>query len=174
MASRALGDLVLAFHLAFIIFAVLGGFLVLWKPWIAWLHVPSVLWSGYVNLSGQVCPLTPLENRFRDLAGQAGYEGGFIQHYLTPLVYPGVMPERWGLISGFSVLAWNVLVYTLVVAQQRSGPLRTARFAFKGSRGVQEGKPRPTTGGAQEASERVSWWWRMFGERAYWIKTVRP
>ena len=167
MTARTLVDLVLAFHLAFIIFAVLGGFLVLWKPWIAWLHVPSVLWSGYVNLSGQVCPLTPLENRFRDLAGQAGYEGGFIQHYLTPLVYPGVMPERWGLISGFSVLAWNVLVYTLVVAQQRSGP-------YRGGRRAREGKPRPTTGGAIEASERVSWWWRMFGERAYWIKTVRP
>ncbi len=141
MAARTLGDLVLAFHFAFIIFAVLGSFLALWKPWIAWLHVPSVLWSGYVNLSGQVCPLTPLENTFRHLAGQAGYEGGFIQHYLTPLVYPGVMPERWGLISGFSVLIWNVLVYVLVVAQQRNGPLRTARIAYRGSRRVQEQTP---------------------------------
>jgi hypothetical protein len=164
VAARTLGDLVLAFHLAFIVFAVLGGFLVLWRPWIAWLHVPSVLWSGYVNLFGQVCPLTPLENRFRYVAGQAGYEGGFIQHYLAPLVYPGVMPERWGLISGFSVLIWNVLVYMLVVAQQRSEHLRTARIAYRGGRRVQEGKPRPTTGGAVEAGERVSWWWRMFGE----------
>jgi hypothetical protein len=157
VAARTLGDLVLAFHLAFILFAVLGGFLVLWGPWIVWLHIPSVLWSGYVNLFGQVCPLTPLENRFRYLAGQAGYEGGFVQHYIAPLVYPGVMPERWGLISGFSVLAWNVLVYTLVVAQQRSGP-------HKWDRRVREGKPRPATGGAQEAGERVSYWWRMFGE----------
>src|SRR5918994_7534797 len=89
MAST-LGDLVLASHFAFIVFAVLGGLLVLWKPWIAWLHIPSVLWSAFVNLFNQVCPLTPLENRFRYLAGQSGYEGGFIQHYLTPLVYPGV------------------------------------------------------------------------------------
>jgi hypothetical protein len=149
VAARTLGDLVLACHLAFIVFAALGGFLVLWKPWIAWLHIPSVLWSGYVNLFGQVCPLTPLENRFRDLAGQAGYDGGFVQHYIAPLVYPGVMPERWGLISGFSVLAWNVLVYTLVVAQQRSG-------AYREGRRVREGKPRPATGGAQEAGKRVS------------------
>jgi hypothetical protein len=156
VTARTLGDLVLAFHFAFIVFAVLGGLLVLWKPWIAWLHVPSVLWSGYVNLSGQVCPLTPLENTFRHLAGQARYEGGFIQHYLTPLVYPSVMPERWGLVSGLSVLIWNVLVYMLVVTRQRSGPLRIARIAYRGSRRVQEGKPRPTTGGAQEASERVS------------------
>ena len=149
MAARTLGDLVLAFHLAFIVFAILGSFLVLWRPWIVWLHIPSVLWSGFVNLSGQVCPLTPLENTFRHLAGQAGYEGGFVQHYLTPLVYPGVMPERWGLVSGISVLAWNVLVYTLVVAQRRSG-------AYREGRRVREGKPRPAKGGAQEAGKRVS------------------
>jgi Protein of Unknown function (DUF2784) len=56
-----------------------------------------------------------------NLAGQAGYEGGFIQHYLAPLVYPGVMPERWGLIAGYSVLAWNMLLYALVVSLQRRG-----------------------------------------------------
>ena len=122
MTARTLGDLVLAFHFAFIVFAVLGGLLVLWKVWIAWLHLPSVLWSAFVNLFDQVCPLTPLENRFRYLAGQAGYEGGFIQHYVTPLVYPGVMPERWGLMAGYSVLAWNALLYAaLVVALQRRG-----------------------------------------------------
>ena len=121
MTARTLGDLVLAFHFTFIVFAVLGGLLVLWKPWIALLHIPSVLWSAFVNLFNQVCPLTPLENRFRYLAGQAGYEGGFIQHYLSHLVYPGLMPELWGLISGLSVLVWNVLVYTLVVSLRRRG-----------------------------------------------------
>ena len=130
MTARILADLVLGFHLAFIVFAVLGSFVVLWKPRIAWLHVPSVVWSAFVNLFSQVCPLTPLENRFRHLAGQAGYEGGFIEHYMTPLVYPGVMPERWGLIAGFSVLIWNVLVYTLVVAAvRRREPLGAARIA---------------------------------------------
>ena len=156
MAARTLGDLVLGLHFAFIVFAVLGGFLVLWKPWIAWLHLPSVLWSGYVNLFGQVCPLTPLENRFRNLAGQAGYEGGFIQHYIAPLVYPGVIPERWGLVSGLSVLIWNVLVYTLVVTQRQSDPLRAARIAYRGGWRVREGEPRSDTGGAQEDAERIS------------------
>ena len=133
MTARILADLVLGFHLAFIVFAVLGSFVVLWKPRIAWLHVPSVVWSAFVNLFSQVCPLTPLENRFRHLAGQAGYEGGFIEHYITPLVYPGVMPERWGLIAGFSVLIWNVLVYTLLVATlRRRGPLGAARIAPRG------------------------------------------
>ena len=119
MAARALADIVLGLHFAFIVFAVLGGFLVLWKPPIAWLHLPSVAWSAYVNLFSQVCPLTPLENRFRYLAGQAGYEGGFVQHYVASVVYPGVMPERWGLMAGFSVLIWNAFAYTLVVLRRR-------------------------------------------------------
>jgi hypothetical protein len=119
MVARTLADFVLGLHFAFIVFAVLGGFLVLWEPRIAWLHVPSVVWSGYVNLFSQVCPLTPLENRFRYLAGQAGYEGGFVQHYIAPVVYPGLMPERWGLIAGISVLVWNAFVYALVVLRRR-------------------------------------------------------
>jgi hypothetical protein len=120
----------------------LGGFLVLWKSWIAWLDLPSVLWSAYVNVFNRVCPLTALENRYRYLAGQAGYEDGFIQHYIAPVVYPGVMPERWGLIAGLSVLIWNVLVYTLlVVTLRRIGPLRAAtKQAYRESRRVQEGR----------------------------------
>jgi hypothetical protein len=109
-----------------------------------------------VNLFGQVCPLTPLENRFRNLAGQAGYEGGFVQHYIAPLVYPGVIPERWGLVSGLSVLIWNVLVYTLVVTQRQSDPLRAARIAYRGGWRVREGEPRSDSGGAQEDAERIS------------------
>jgi hypothetical protein len=133
VTARILADLVLSFHFAFIVFAVLGGFLVLWKPRIAWLHVPSVVWSAFVNLFSHVCPLTPLENRFRHLAGQAGYEGGFIEHYIAPLVYPGVMPERWGLIAGFSVLIWNVLIYTRLVATlRRRDLLGAARIAPRG------------------------------------------
>jgi hypothetical protein len=164
VAARTLGDLLLIFHFAFIVFAVLGGFLVLWKPWIAWLHLPSVLWSGYVNLSGQVCPLTLLENRFRYLAGQAGYEGGFIQHYLTSLVYPGVMPELWGLISGLSVLLGNVLVYTLVVTRRRRGSLRAARSSHRDHGGAAgQGDLQASVEGAREVAER-SWWRWVLGD----------
>jgi hypothetical protein len=165
VTARTLADLVLGFHFAFIVFAVLGSLLVLWKPWIAWLHVPSVVWSAYVNLFSQVCPLTPLENKFRYLAGQAGYEGGFVQHYLAPLVYPGVMPERWGLIAGFSVLIWNVLVYALlVVTLRRRGLLRAAtKQAPRGRGGAGEGSARPATGGAMEGAEPRSEWRRIFG-----------
>jgi hypothetical protein len=121
LRARILGNLVLACHFVFVLFSVLGGFLVLWKRRIAWLHVPSVLWSSFVNLFSHVCPLTPLENRFRRLAGRAGYEGGFIEHYIAPLVYPGGMPRRMELIAGYSVLIWNAFVYALVVILQRRG-----------------------------------------------------
>ena len=119
MKARALANLVLSIHFAFVAFSVLGGFLVVWKRWVVWLHVPSVLWSSFVNLFSHVCPLTPIENRFRRLAGQAGYEGGFIQHYIGPLVYPGGMPRRLELIAGYSVLIWNVVVYALVFLRRR-------------------------------------------------------
>jgi Protein of Unknown function (DUF2784) len=163
VTARTLADLVLCLHFAFIVFAVLGGFLVLWKPWIVWLHIPSVLWSGYVNLFGQVCPLTPLENRFRNLAGQAGYEGGFVQHYIAPLVYPGVIPERWGLVSGLSVLIWNVLIYTLVVTLWRRDPLRAANSSHRDHEGAGQEDLQASVEGAQEGAER-SWWRRVLGE----------
>ena len=121
MRARLLANLILVFHFTFVAFSVLGGSLVLWKRWIAWFHIPSVLWSSFVNLFSHVCPLTPLENRFRRLAGQAGYEGGFVQHYIAPLVYPGGMPRRLELVAGFSVLIWNAFVYALVVALRRRG-----------------------------------------------------
>ncbi|GAB2629049.1 hypothetical protein GCM10009696_36850 [Kocuria himachalensis] len=116
MGARVLAGGVLAFHFLFVLFSLFGGFLVLWKRWLLWFHLPSVLWSCLVNLLSGVCPLTPLENRFRTLAGEAGYAGGFIEHYLGPLVYPGGMPRRLELVAGFSVLGWNAVVYALVVA----------------------------------------------------------
>lgn len=119
MKARILGNLIPGFSFALVGLSLLGCFLVLWKHWIAWLHVPSVLWSSLVNISSRVCPLTPLENIFRHLAGQAGYEGGFIQHYIAPLISPCGMPRRQELKIGFSVLGWNDFVYTLVVALRR-------------------------------------------------------
>jgi hypothetical protein len=159
VTARTLGELVLGFHFAFIVFALLGGLLVLWKSWIVWLHLPSVVWSALVNLLSQVCPLTPLENRFRDLAGQAGYEGGFIQHYIAPVVYPSGMSRSMELIASFTVLIWNVLIYTLVVVSlRRRGSLRAAtKQSHRGRRRVSEGE-HPITGDPQSGTTRP--WWR--------------
>lgn len=119
MTSRLLADLVVLAHFAFAGFAVLGGLAVLWRPWVAWLHLPAVLWSAVVNLAGWVCPLTPLENVLRRQAGLAGYEGGFVEHYIVPALYPAGMTRNVALTAGVSVLVWNVLVYALVIRRRR-------------------------------------------------------
>jgi hypothetical protein len=115
MLSKILADTVLLLHFAFVLFAVLGGIAVLFKRSFVWLHIPVVLWSSVINLAGWICPLTPLENYFRSQAGQSGYEGGFIQHYIEPLVYPGGMPRNFELIAGISILVWNGLVYAFIL-----------------------------------------------------------
>jgi hypothetical protein len=116
---RLLADSILLFHFAFVVFALFGGVAVLYKRWVLWLHLPVVLWSSVVNLAGWICPLTPMENMFRSLAGQAGYEGGFVEHYIKPLVYPVGMPRELELVAGVSVLVWNVFVYTFVAFWMR-------------------------------------------------------
>jgi len=107
-----LADLLLLLHLAFVAFVVLGGFLVARWPRLAWLHVPAFLWGALVNLMGWVCPLTPWEQRLRRAAGEAGYEGGFVEHYIAPLVYPQAPADLpLGLVLGVGVLVLNGLAY---------------------------------------------------------------
>lgn len=119
MFSKISADAVLLLHFAFVLFTVLGGVAVLFKRQVAWFHIPAVLWSSMINLGGWICPLTPLENYFRAQAGLKGYEGGFVQHYIEPLVYPGGMPRNFELIAGISVILWNVLVYVFVLLYEK-------------------------------------------------------
>lgn len=114
-AKSAAADLVLAFHFAFALFAVLGGFLVLVDWRVVLVHVPTVVWSSLVNLASWTCPLTPLEKSLRERAGQRAFEGSWIQNYLDPLVRPLGMPRRMELVAGVSILAWNVVVYVIVL-----------------------------------------------------------
>lgn len=116
MRHRIAADLVLLAHFLFAAFAVFGGLLLLDNVQWAWLHLPAVLWSSIVNLMGWTCPLTPIEKTLRTRAGQAGYAGGFIQHYVGRAVYPRGMPRQMELIAGVSVLAGNALVYACILA----------------------------------------------------------
>jgi hypothetical protein len=102
-------------HFAIVAFAVFGGFAILVDPRWAWVHVPIVVWSSVVNLAGWTCPLTPLENRFRAAATGAGYEGGFVEHYIGALVYPGGMPRRRELVAGVAIALWNGLLYGFII-----------------------------------------------------------
>ncbi len=113
-------EAVLILHLSFGVFAVLGGFALGPCPRLAWLHVPTVIWGTLVNLAGWVCPLTPLENWFRGLAGQSGYEGDFIEHYLQPIIYSEDSVGISGESLGVCLAVWTLAVYAWVWRQRRA------------------------------------------------------
>jgi hypothetical protein len=116
---RILADAVLVLHLAFILFVVLGGFLVLGWPKLAWLHLPAALWGATIEFLGWICPLTPLENWLRAQGGESGFPGGFIEHYLIPIVYPAGLTRGIQLALGGFVVAVNLVVYLLLWRRSR-------------------------------------------------------
>lgn len=111
MINRLLADAVMVLHLMFILFVALGGLLVLRRKWVAWLHLPAAVWGAAISLVGWTCPLTPLENLFRRRAGGAGYEGGFVEHHIAPLVYMEGAPEVFYTALGIGVIVVNAVVY---------------------------------------------------------------
>lgn len=119
MPHALLADLILLLHLAFILFVVLGGLLVYRHAWVAWLHVPAVVWGVVVELMGWICPLTPLENRLRALAGQGGYDGDFIGAYLLAVIYPDGLTREIQIGLGLGALLLNLLVYGRLLARRR-------------------------------------------------------
>lgn len=122
MIYRGLADLVLAVHLAFVLFVVLGGLLVLRWPRLAWLHIPAAIWGVLIEYTGWMCPLTPLENSFRTRGGQAGYGGGFIQHYIQPVLYPSGLTRTTQIVLGSLVLIVNLAAYAILMSRMRRGP----------------------------------------------------
>ena len=119
MIYRSLADLVLVAHLAFVLFVVLGGLLVVRWTRLAWLHVPAAIWGVLIEYSGWICPLTPLENSFRVRGGEAGYSGGFIQHYVLPALYPAGLTRSTQMVLGSVVLILNLTAYWIVVSRMR-------------------------------------------------------
>lgn len=111
MFYRWLADGALALHFAFVLFVALGGFLVLRWRRVAWLHVPAVVWGVITEFAGLVCPLTPLENVLRDRAGQVGYTGGFIEHYITRMMYPNGLTRGLQVALGSLALVTNAALY---------------------------------------------------------------
>jgi len=114
MFYRILADLVVLVHVAFVLFAVLGGILVLWRRFWAWVHVPAVFWAGGIAVSGGICPLTPLENWFRERGGISGYSTGFIEHYILPILYPVILTRQIQIALGLFVLGINIGIYVWV------------------------------------------------------------
>ena len=119
MLYRLGADAVLLLHLAFIIFVLLGGLLVAWKRGFLLLHLPAIAWGLFVELSGRSCPLTHWENLLRRLAGSAGYEAGFIEHYLLPLIYPAWLSVPVQYLLAAIVVVVNALIYGGLVWRRR-------------------------------------------------------
>jgi hypothetical protein len=111
MPYLLLADFLVLSHLAFVAFVVLGAVLVWRWPRLAWVHVPCALWGALIEFTGWVCPLTPLEIRFRQLGGEAGYAGDFIAHYVLPVLYPEQLSRPVQGVLGALVLIVNAVAY---------------------------------------------------------------
>ena len=117
MFYRIAADGLVLFHLAFIVFVLFGGLLVLkWRPLIWW-HLPAAAWGVAVELFHLPCPLTRWENLMRHAAGQNGYGAGFIEHYVWPVIYPAGLTPAIQLWLGALVLLVNGLVYLRLIKQ---------------------------------------------------------
>jgi hypothetical protein len=101
-------------HLTFILFVVFGALLVLKWPGVKWVHLPAAVWGVLIEWFGWWCPLTKWENLLLQRAGRAGYTGGFVSHYIMPLIYPAGLTRGLEIAIGFLVLAVNLVVYVKV------------------------------------------------------------
>lgn len=122
-----LADAVVVLHLLFILFVFGGGLLVLRWRRLIWLHLPAAVWGAVVEMTGWICPLTPLENRLRELGGGRAYEGDFVARYVTPIVYPERLTPGTQLLLGAIVVVANAVIYAFVwKSRRRAGGPGTA------------------------------------------------
>ncbi len=112
---RLLANAVVSIHALFILFVVLGGFLAWRRRWVAAVHIPCAIWGVLIEYRGWMCPLTPVENALRAKAGQQGYSGGFIEHYLMPTIYPSGLTPRVQALLGTFVLVVTAFAYTVLL-----------------------------------------------------------
>ena len=119
MLHGFLADLVVVAHIAFVLFVVAGGLLVLRWRRLAWVHLPAVIWGTWVELAGWICPLTPLENWLRRQGGESGYAGSFIEHYVLPILYPTDLTRGMQVTLGAIAVTVNVAIYAFIWRRSR-------------------------------------------------------
>ena len=120
MAYRWAAEAVVVLHFLFVLFVVLGGLLVLRWPRLAWFHLPAAIWGGAIELTGLICPLTPLEKWLREAGGLAAYEGGFIAHYILPVLYPAGLTRGTQVALGVAVTLLNAAIYMALWRRRRA------------------------------------------------------
>ena len=121
MLHRIAADLLVLVHFGFVLFVVGGGFLALRYAWMPWLHLPAAVWGATIEFMGWICPLTPWENALRRAAGEAGYQGGFVEHYLLPVLYPAGLTRDVQLALGTLVILVNLMAYAMVLRRRLRG-----------------------------------------------------
>jgi len=121
---RILADVVVSVHFFFIVFVLLGGLLAFRWHWIPWLHIPAVAWGGFIEITGRICPLTPLENSLRRAGGLTDYSQSFIERYVVPVVYPEELAREFQVVMGSALIALNILIYAFLVWHRRNRVLK--------------------------------------------------
>lgn len=106
-----LADAVIVVHFLFVLFVIFGAFTLFRFKKMIILHLPAAVWGAMIEFSGWICPLTPLENRLRHMAGQQTYQGGFIEHYIVPILYPAALTREIQYVLGTIVISVNVIIY---------------------------------------------------------------
>jgi len=129
-----LADAVVIVHLLFVAFVVAGGFLLARWPRLAWLHLPAAAWGAFIEFSGGICPLTPLENHLRVIGGGSVYGGDFIERILLPILYPGYLTLPIQQVLGGVVVGVNLVAYALAFrVWRRQTRLRQAQSTRRSS-----------------------------------------
>lgn len=120
-------DLVVVIHFVFVLFSVFGALLLIrWRK-IIWLHLPAAAWASWIEFSGRICPLTPLENWLRLKGGEYAYSGDFVGHYLLPLLYPQNLTRKTQITLGAIVAGMNIAIYGYVFFLRRKAPVGIKR-----------------------------------------------
>lgn len=119
MPYQIAADLLVILHLGFICFVLFGGLLVLKWRWLLWVHIPAVIWGVLIEFQGWICPLTPLEMWFRQAGGEAGYTGGFVEHYILPIIYPAGLTWNIQWQLGLLVIVINLFIYGWIIKKRR-------------------------------------------------------
>ncbi len=120
MIYLILADLLVLVHLLFIIFVLLGGLLLILRSYLVFVHLSAVIWASLISFKGWTCPLTPLENYFRQAAGTEGYQEGFVSHYLIPVIYPDNLTLYMQSALGILVIVINISIYSLVYYKRKA------------------------------------------------------
>jgi len=165
-----LADAVFALHCGFVLFVVFGGFAVLLVPRLAWLHVPAVVWAVLAQYADWTCPLTPLENVLRERGGGASYSGGFLAHYLAPLLYPAGLTRRHHVVLGTFVAVLNVGIYARLRSRR---PRSIARVGWRAGSFVFAVTLVSLTAVVPSAAERITFGVQMAPEKIGYDEIVR-